>query len=83
MLQLTACWRGGYAGRAGYWLEFAVSHDGHFLDGIAALKAAVPFTDRAYDPVTRRWWISADYAPTLTPLIRGLEGYLAQRELPW
>ena len=76
MTRLQQAYRGGYNGRSGWWLHF------HFdEDAIAFLKAYDHGTERAWDPDTKRWWISDDIAEQVAEFLPQLEMYMKQPEL--
>ena len=77
MPAIETCYRGGDAQqRPGFWFRFDYDED-----TIAALKAAVPASDRTWDAERRLWWVSERYGEAALRVLPGLEAYLRQAAL--
>lgn len=76
-LRLLTAWRGGDAlGRPGWW--FAVAYD---EDGVAALKAAVPATERTWSDARSAWWVADSAIDAAITVVPALAGFKAQGRL--
>ena len=77
MPAIETCYRGGDAQqRPGWWIGFAYDED-----TIAALKAAVPASERTWDQDRRLWWIAEAYGDAALRVLPGLAAYLHQPAL--
>lgn len=73
---LTEAHRGGFQGRAGWWIRF--DYDEELIE---RLKEKVPASLRSWDEDKKRWWVSLEAEDTLLKLMPGLEAYRSQGAL--
>ena len=75
-LRVTQAYRGGHGGRAGWWVHTAFDED-----GVGALKAAVPASQRTWDDGDKRWWLADEAVDAALAVVPGLAAYRAQGAL--
>ena len=74
-IHLQKAYRGGYSGRPGWWVHFAYSEASvEAIKGIAA-------SERTWDEVEKRWWVSLEAEDKLLKLAPALEAYKLQGAL--
>lgn len=76
MPRIHACYRGGFNGRAGWWL--GLEYDEDLID---RLKAAVPARERSYNDETHEWWFAVEQEAAVLSVLPAFEAFLAQTAL--
>lgn len=75
-MSLLHAWRGGSDGRPGWWLSF--DYDEQL---VPRLKAQIAASERSWDEVGKRWWISEDAVTQVLLILPALASYLNQPPL--
>lgn len=79
MLRVKESFRGALYGRPGWWITF--HSGGEWAADLADFQRTIPASERSYDGVQKRWWVSDAHVRTASYIVRGLEAFLDQKAM--